>query len=57
MGWRMTRLERIAASLSQTLHEMLLALSASGKTLLEVQADTGVTYRAAMMAMVNDTSA
>lgn len=53
----MTKIERIAASRGQTLHDMLRALSASGKTLLEVQADTGVTYRAAMMAMVNDDSA
>jgi hypothetical protein len=47
----MTKLERIAASRGQTLHDMMRELSASGKTLLEVQAETGVTYQAILTAM------
>lgn len=47
----MTKLERVAKKRGQTLHEMLRDLSASGKTLLEVQAETGVTYQAILAAM------
>lgn len=47
----MTKIERIAASRGLTLHEMLRELSGSGKTLLEVQAETGVTYQAILAAM------
>lgn len=47
----MTKLTTLAASRCQTMHQMLRDLADSGKTLLEVQAETGVTYQAVLAAM------
>ena len=47
----MTKLERIAASRGKTLHGMLRELASSEKTLLEIQAEIGVTYQAVLKAM------